>query len=84
MQPTSSPVYADAILADSQWVISIRKTLALIFSVQLKNVKNYIYEKNMHVYQAKSSRFESTDSVSVMIADVISVLSMHMYRDNPT
>ena len=52
----------------------IYKTLALIFPVQLIECSElYLWKnprRNMHVYPAKSSRFESTDFASIMIDDI--------------
>ena len=67
-EPTSSlPIFKGLYLV-------IYKTLALIFPVQLKEwLERYLCKntsRNMHVYQAKLSRFESTDFASIMIDDV--------------
>ena len=84
-EPTSSLVWVDFILADFKGLyLVICKTLALIFPIQLKECSELHLCKNptwnMHVYLAKSSRFESTDFESVMIdtADVIHVPRVHL------
>ena len=63
--PTSSlPVF-------KRLYLDIYKTLAFTFLAQLKECQElYVWKntsRNMHVYPAKSSRFESTDFASVMI-----------------
>ena len=76
VEPTLSLVWTDVILAIFKGLyLVIYIKLALIFPVKLKGYwELYLCKnpsrRNMHVYPAKSLRFESTDFASVMLVDV--------------